>query len=222
INTNLGWVLSGPVENHSQQRLEASVNMSSTHVLQLETPPSQPMHHEDDQQLRQFWDLESLGISKEEKSVVEEFTSTIGFKAGRYHVELPWKEHHPLLPDNYEMSRKRLWSLLERLKRDPEVLKEYDAVIKDQLTKGVVEIVEKEDIGELGKVHYIPHHAVIRRDKETTKLRIVYDASAKTSGPSLNECLYTGSAMTHNIMDIILRFRSHKVALADDLNSETT
>ncbi|CAB3994168.1 Hypothetical predicted protein, partial [Paramuricea clavata] len=181
INTNLGWVLSGPVENHSQQRLEASVNMSSTHVLQLETPPSQPMHHEDDQQLRRFWDLESLGISKEEKSVVEEFTSTIGFKAGRYHVELPWKEHHPLLPDNYEMSRKRLWSLLERLKRDPEVLKEYDAVIKDQLTKGVVEIVQKEDIGELGKVHYIPHHAVIRRDKETTKLRIVYDASAKTS-----------------------------------------
>ena len=217
INTNLGWVLSGPVENHSQQRLEASVNVSSTHVLQLETPPSQPMHHEDDQQLRRFWDLESLGISKEEKSVAEEFTSTIGFKAGRYHVELPWKEHHPLLPDNYEMSRKRLWSLLERLKRDPEVLKEYDAVIKDQLTKGVVEIVEKEDIGELGKVHYIPHHAVIRRDKETTKLRIVYDASAKTSGPSLNECLYTGPAMTHNIMDIILRFRSHKVALAGDI-----
>ena len=102
INTNLGWVLSGPVENHSQQRLEASVNVSSTHVLQLETPPSQPMHHEDDQQLRRFWDLESLGISKEEKSVVEEFTSTIGFKAGRYHVELPWKEHHPLLPDNVD------------------------------------------------------------------------------------------------------------------------
>ncbi|CAB4034590.1 PREDICTED: uncharacterized protein LOC107346460 [Paramuricea clavata] len=47
---------------------------------ELETPPSQPMHHEDDQQLRRFWDLESLGISKEEKSVVEEFTSTIGFK----------------------------------------------------------------------------------------------------------------------------------------------
>ena len=58
---------------------------------------------------------------KEEKSVVEEFTSTIAFKDGTYHVELPWKEHHPLLPDNYEMSRKRLWSLLERLKSEPEV-----------------------------------------------------------------------------------------------------
>ena len=102
------------------------------------------------------------------------------------------------------MSRKRLWSLLERLKREPEVLKEYDTVIKDQLNKSIVEIVDKEDVGELGKVHYIPHHAVIRRDKETTKLRIVYDASAKTSGPSLNECLYSGPAITHNILDIII------------------
>ncbi len=124
INTILGWVLSGPVENHSQQRLESSVNMSSTHVLRLETQYTQPMYSKDDQELRRFWDLELLGISKEEKSVVEEFTSTIVFKEGRYHVELPWKEHHPLLPDNYEMSRKRLWSLLERLKREPEVLKE--------------------------------------------------------------------------------------------------
>ena len=63
-------------------------------------------------------------------------------------------------------------------------LREYDAVIKDQMTKGVVEIVDKEDVGELGKVHYIPHRAVIRCDKVTIKLRIVYDASAKTSGPS--------------------------------------
>ena len=35
INTMLGWVLFGPVENHSQQRLESSVNVSATHVLQL-------------------------------------------------------------------------------------------------------------------------------------------------------------------------------------------
>jgi hypothetical protein len=77
--------------------------------------------------------------------------------------------------------------------RDPEVLKEYDAVIKDQLKRRIVEIVDKKDVGEMGKVHYMPHHVVIRRDKQATKLRVVYDASVKSSGQSLNDCLYTGS-----------------------------
>lgn len=67
------------------------------------------------------------------------------------------------------------------------------------------------------KVHYLPHHAVIRQDKETTKLRIVYDASAKSNGPSLNDCLYTGPKFDQKIMDILLRFRTHRVALTGDI-----
>lgn len=161
--------------------------------------------------------LESLGILKQERSVHENFESTITFKDGRYEVNLPWKEQHQILPDNFDMSRRRLMSLLQRLQRNPEVLKEYDAVIKDQLNRGIVEIVDEKDVGEMGKVHYMPHHAVIRRDKQTTKLRILYDASAKSSGPSLNDCLYIGPAMTQSVMDIILRFRSHIIALAGDI-----
>ena len=66
-------------------------------------------------------------------------------------------------------------------------------------------------------VHYLPHHAVLREDKLTTKLRIIYDASARTSGQSLNECLYVGPKSGQNIMDILMRFRSHKIALAADI-----
>ena len=66
-------------------------------------------------------------------------------------------------------------------------------------------------------VHYLPHHAVLREDKSTTKLRILYDVSARTSGQSLNECLYVGPKSGHNIMDILMRFRSHKIALAADI-----
>ena len=58
---------------------------------------------------------------------------------------------------------------------------------------------------------------IIRRDKQATKLRVVYDGSVKSSGPSLNGCLYTGLTMTQSIMDIILRFRSHRIAVAGDI-----
>lgn len=66
-------------------------------------------------------------------------------------------------------------------------------------------------------IHFLPHHAVIRQDKTTSKLRIVYDASAKENGVSLNDCLYTGSSFGQSILDILLRFRIHRVALAGDI-----
>ena len=55
-------------------------------------------------------------------------------------------------------------------------MREYDSIIKSQLQQGIVEMVEllQEEFGiqeESERVHYLPHHAVIRQDKETTKLR---------------------------------------------------
>ena len=67
------------------------------------------------------------------------------------------------------------------------------------------------------KVHYIPHHPVIRKDKSTTKLRIVYDTSAKTNGVSLNDCVYAGPAFGQCILNILLRFRVPKVAFTGDI-----
>ena len=63
----------------------------------------------------------------------------------------------------------------------------YDSIIKDQLRSGVIERVA--ELEGVCKVHYLPHQAVIRKDTETTKLRIVYDVSAKESknGTSLND-----------------------------------
>ena len=52
---------------------------------------------------------------------------------------------------------------------------------------------------------------------KTMKLRVVYDASAKSTGPSLNDCLYTGPKFDQKIMDILLRFRTVKVALTADI-----
>ena len=64
---------------------------------------------------------------------------------------------------------------------------------------------------------HLPHHCVVRQDKATTKLRVVYDASARTVEPSLNDCLYTGPCFGQSIFDILVRFRLHRVAVAGDI-----
>ena len=100
-----------------------------------------------------------------------------------------------------------------------EVLKEYDSVIKEQLKNGIVEVLEKSAHGDVGKTHYLPNHAVIRRDKATVKLRAVSDASARSNGAALNDCPYTGQPpgqpLAKNIFDILLRFGASRIALTD-------
>ncbi len=62
--------------------------------------------------------------------------------------------------------------------------------MQKQLELGIIQRVGESDIGVVGQVHYLPHHAVVKRDKETTKVRVLYDASARCGGPSLNEAVH--------------------------------
>ena len=211
VETVFGWVLSGPLDLAAQEPF----NVNPTCVLRIE---SQSLSADDthlDFWLKRFWDLEAIGIADQEPSVYEDFVKKISFNDGHYEVHLPWKEPHLPLDDHYQLSLDRLTKLLRRLRRSPDILKEYDSVIKEQLSHGIVELVPETVAS--ANAHYLPHHAVIRHDKDTTKLRIVYDASARTSGPSLNDCLYVGPPFGQSIFDIILRFRIHTVALAGDI-----
>ena len=151
--------------------------------------------------LQQFWDLESLDVKSDEGSTLENSDESIAFKDGCYQVCLPWKKPHPTLPDNYELSKKRLLALLHPLKQRPAVLQDCDATTRDQLSLGIVEKIVEADKSPPGEIRYIPHHAVITQDKSTTKLRVVCSASAKEVGTSLNDCLHAGPKFEQNIMD---------------------
>ena len=89
-------------------------------------------------------------------------------------------------------------------------------MIQEQLAKGIIEPVDSNEVT-TNLVHYLPHHGVVCTDNATTKLRIVYDASSKTSGPSLNECLYKGPKFNQMILDLLIRFRSYRIALVADV-----
>ena len=104
----------------------------------------------------------------------------IRFTGGRYKVKLLWKQFHEPLPDNYCMSQQRLQGLLRWLCQNPALLRDYDHIIQEQIQKGVVEDAPTTD--DLAQLHYLPHHVIVRTDKDTTKLRAIYDASTKMDG----------------------------------------
>ena len=114
------------------------------------------------------------------------------------------------------MCEQRLRGLLRCFRKEPDILCEYDRIMKEQLEQGIMERVDKKK-GDL--IHYLPHHPVVRKESETTKLRVVYDASVKSrkGDRSLNECLHTGPPLTPLLFDILVRFRTYPIMLIADM-----
>jgi len=88
------------------------------------------------------------------------------------------------------------------------------------LSTGIIEIVPApSSSGDTDHLHYLPHHAVIRQQRETTKLRIVYDGSAKDVNDtySLNDCLQTGPNFIPKLLNTLIKFQTYPVALVADI-----
>ena len=84
---------------------------------------------------------------------------------------------------------------------------------------GIIEKVDDDDYGVVEKAHYLPLRVVVQCDKETTKLRVVFDASAKNENElSLNDCLYARPCLLRQSYDILVRFRLHNILLISDIN----
>jgi len=114
----------------------------------------------------------------------------------------------------------RLRSLHHQLRKELNLLSDCDKIIREQEQAGIVERVpEEETTSDKSRAYYSPHHAVIRKDRETTKVRIVYDGSAKSSKEelSLNDCLETGDNYIPHLFDMLARFRNNLVGLTADI-----
>ena len=228
LSTHLGYVLTGELSDAPKPTLSSAdqVNLvSATHVLRTDAFSSDTayLHGENirlDEQVKQFYDLESFGINDKKDGVYEKFVKGMSRKEGRYEIGLPWKDNIPNLPSNYGLSFSRLNSLVNRLKRDPEILEQYDNVIRDQIENKVVEIVgrENDNVPE-NKCHYLTHHPVIRKEAVSSKLRIVYNGSLRVgNNPSLNNCLHSGPSLIPKIFDIMIRFRWFQIPLTADIS----
>ena len=94
--------------------------------------------------------------------------------------------------------------------------KKDDEIVKNQIKSRIVERAPKSHI--VGEPHYLLHKPVVRDENATTKLRIVFDASAKANeSRSLNDCLYPGLSLTATLFGVLLRFRICNITFVGDI-----
>ena len=115
------------------------------------------------------------------------------------------------------MACSRLKNTEKRLLRQPILGQEYNQIIVSYLDKGYIHKI-KETNKEPPIVWYLTHFPVCRPERMTTKTRIVFDASDKFQGTSLNEELYAAPKLQNSLFDVLLRFRCFPAAVACDVS----
>jgi len=113
------------------------------------------------------------------------------FTNGRYEVGLPWLRDKCEVPDHHRLCLNRLKGLQRRLIKETDILTEYESMIKDQLSLGIIEPVNEDSrLSRDDCIQYLPHHPVVKQNRSTTKVQIIYDVSASTPDSlSINDCL---------------------------------
>uniref|UniRef100_A0A1B0D818 Uncharacterized protein n=1 Tax=Phlebotomus papatasi TaxID=29031 RepID=A0A1B0D818_PHLPP len=136
---------------------------------------------------------------------------------GRFVVQLPFKEDPRVLGDSRPLAVRQFLALERKFEKNPSFHALYSQVINDQLEREWIEPVGREYSD--GPVYYMPHHGVVKESSATTKLRIVYNASAKSStGVSLNDILRVGPTVQPDLCSILLRFRQYPYAMTADIS----
>ncbi|XP_015126963.1 uncharacterized protein LOC107048337 [Diachasma alloeum] len=206
--TQLGWILG---ENPLAQP-----SHNNSHAVQCN------LTTESQFDVQKFWEIEEIPserhLSKEEQLCEEHFQQNVDRDSkGRYIVALPFNEKKAALCDTRSIAESRFRSLQKRFIRNPELGQQYKAVLQEYIDLGHMSEVEDDPNAREG--FYLPHHAVIKTTSLTTKVRVVFNRSAKTSETaiSLNDSLMIGPKIQDGIFSLLLRFRSHQFVLNADI-----
>ena len=110
---------------------------------------------------------------------------------------------------------------LERSLNAKSCFRELDEVMQEYLDLGHAEVIHVADLERPpDRVICSPMHAVYNASSTTTKVRAVFDASAKsyTGGVSFNDTLLVGPTIHPPLIDILMHFRLYSIALTADIS----
>jgi len=216
INTRFGWMLNGEAPATGRGRIPRAIHhvtVARTHDENLDTI------------LANFWEQEEPethphSLSSSDVECESHFLSTHTLNAdGTYTVQLPFRPNAPPLGKSRQAAVRRFHKVEERLNSQPDVKEEYVKSIREFTSLGYLEPVPPEDLRKPpSAAYYMPHREVVKESSSSTKVRVVFDASAKTStGVSLNDTLYTGPKLQVDLFPLLLRFMSYPIAMSADV-----
>ncbi|XP_071509125.1 uncharacterized protein [Diadema antillarum] len=181
--------------------------------------------------LSEFWSTESMGVrasdceckpgnmSKAERDEYNLIYNSCEKVGKQWRVPYPWKRDPHDLPDNRVQAERMLESIERKLAKDPEYADVYNQQMTDMEKMGFSRrLTEEEMSAHKGPVQYVSHHAVIRPEKRSTPVRIVFNASANYQGHCLNDYWLKGPNLLNDLFGVLLRFREHKVAICGDIS----
>ncbi|XP_075163365.1 uncharacterized protein LOC142235999 [Haematobia irritans] len=209
--TLLGWIVAG------KYNIADDYHLKTCNIGIIEREDSI------DYILKRFWELEELPrvsnsiASQEQQECEAHFQKTVKrLQNGRIEVALPFKSDPSVLGQSYEIARRRFLSLERRMQKDEELRKMYHIFMNEYINLGHMSIA---DSSALSGPHYvIPHQCVLRPQSSSTKLRVVFDASCRTSSNvSLNDLLMVGPTIQEDLYSTLIRFRLHKYVVTADI-----
>ena len=175
--------------------------------------------------LSRFWEIEepsspAEAFTPEEEKVQHHFLNTYNYHPSvcRYRVILPRKRGMPPLRDSRSQALQRNHSN-ERAILRKNTWEPFQTIVQEYLDLGHAEPVPPHSLVSTKETYYLPMHAITKESSTSTKLRVVFDASAQASnGISLNDSLFVGPTLHPKLETILLRFRTYPVALTADIS----
>ncbi|XP_062701721.1 uncharacterized protein LOC134285252 [Aedes albopictus] len=209
-STELGWVIGGVISDQIPVIARTFCNVVQRDDL--------------GDLLKRFWEIEGAEDLRRNSTAstdecIQHFRSTFQrMSDGRFQVRLPFNERKTELGESLQMATRRFLMLERRLDQRPELKAEYSEFIHEYERLGHMCEIQANPNEKVGSSYYLPHHCVLRPSSATTKLRVVFDGSAKTStGTSINDTLKIGPIMQNDLVSILLNFRCYRFVFTADI-----
>lgn len=208
IDSKLGWIVAGSV-TRSNVVTTAQCHHSTLNDLR--------------DSMERFYKLEDYRnderfLTDEEQHCEELFEPTHQRdKDGRFIVTIPFKKNVEKLVSNNGQAYHQFLALEKRLSKTERLKEEYTKFMEEDEQLGHMEQIDPSNYNNETKF-YFPHHAVEKPESSTTKVRVVFNGSSKTSsGLSLNDVQCIGPQIQSDGLTLAFKFRLHPIVIIADI-----